>query len=385
MSKKKILVVAMAVALGAGLWTWGGPRPAGHPAKGGPAAGAIGGGAAPVPVVVAEARFAPVPVEARVVGTVQAAATVAVRSRIEAEIVGIHFKEGDSVKAGALLFTLDSREPEVKVAQAEAQLVRDQAALANARREWDRLKPLATRDVVSRQKLDEARTSNEMAEALVKGDQAALASARLVLGYTRITAPTDGRAGEVALTPGNLAKANDQTLVTLHQIQPIHVAFALPQKFLPLVRAARAGERPLLAKAAIPGDEGAAPEGEVVFVDNAVSSDTGTILLKAAFANTDERLWPGELVDVVLTLRTDPEALVIPEAAVQTGQAGTFVFVVRDGTTVEMRPVMVDRNWERLAVVTSGLKTGEPVVINGQSRLAPGSRIAVKLAGGNGP
>ncbi|MBF0094588.1 MAG: efflux RND transporter periplasmic adaptor subunit [Alphaproteobacteria bacterium] len=339
-------------------------------------------------VVVAPVRTASVPLEANAVGTVQATATVAVRPRIDGEVTGVHFREGDVVAAGDLLFSLDSRGPDIQVRQAEAALARDQASLANARREKARYEQLVAQNAAARQKLEETTTNAAVLEATVRADEAALASARLQLGYTRVTAPIAGRTGAVSAYKGNVVKAAEGTaMVTIRQISPIDVQFALPQKILADLRAAKARE-PVAVAVTIPGDSGGPVKGTLSFIDNVADPDTGTISLKAAFANDEPgedgrgggRLWPGQTVGVVVTLRTDEDAVVVPADAVLLGQAGPNAFVLKPDSTVEMRPVVLQRRWNGLGIVESGLAAGEQVVVDGQFRLTPGARVEVKEA-----
>lgn len=353
--------------------------------------GSVGGAAKaprPEPVAAARARIEPVPVEITGIGTVRASATVSVKSRIDGEVVAVHFRDGDEVQAGALLFSLDSRGPEAEVRRAEATLAKDQASLANARRDLARYEQLHE-SAVSRQKLDETRTGAQVLEAAVRADEAAVAIARLQLTFTRIQASMDGRTGSIALPKGNLVRANENTpLVVIHHVQPIDVAFAVPQRNLPAVRDARAAGPVAVTvtpPGTPPGDTHGPAEGTLSFIDNAVDPISGTIMLKASFANGDGRLWPGQLVDVVVTLRTEADALVIPTPAVQTGQAGTYVFVIRPDSTVDVRPVEVDRTRQGLSIIRRGLSPGDTVVTDGQFRLVPGASVEIKPAAGSAP
>lgn len=335
----------------------------------------------PVPVVVTQAEQRSMPLEVRTIGTIQAESTVTVRSRIDGEIVGIHFKEGDDIDAGALLFTLDDRQQRVAVAQAEAALAKDRATLANAQRELQRYAPLADREVVSRQKLDEARTIAVVAEAATKVDEALLAHARLLLSYTEIRAAFPGRAGTLNFDKGNNVRSTDP-LVVLNQVKPIRVAFSVAQKELPLVRAGQA-KGALPVRVTVPGDEAGAIEGSLYFIDNAVDVATGTVMLKARFSNEPLRLWPGQLVNVALVLRTDAHAVVVPDVAIQSGQEGPYVFVVKD-RVADVRRVQVARSQDGLSVIAKGLAPGETVVVDGQFRLAPGVPVDIRPGRGQG-
>lgn len=333
-----------------------------------------GGPAGPPAVTVAQVTRRAVPVELKTVGAVQAVVTVNVRSRIDGEVTALHFREGEAVRRDDPLFSLDARAAAIQLRQTEAVLARDRAALANARREVTRLSSLAANQVSSRQQLDKATTEAEMLEAAVRADEAQVANAGLQLSFTEIRSPLTGQAGAVTLYPGNMVRVADATpLVTIHQLHPIQVAFAVPQIHLPALRQGRAA---LAAAVTIPGDGATPVRGQVTFMANAVDPATGAIQLKAELPNEERRLWPGQLVDVVLTLRLDAEALVAPAPAVLNGQRGTYVYVVGEGAVVQPRPVRVDRVWEGMAVIAEGLKEGEQVVTDGQFRLAPGAKVA---------
>lgn len=315
------------------------------------------------------------PVELRAVGTVTSPASVAVRARVDGQIDKVHVQDGAAVKEGALLVTLDRRPQDVAVSQAEAAVARSQAALDSARRELNRLSPLADREFAPRQQLDNAKTAVETATAALRLDQANLAGARLQLSFTEIKAPVTGRAGIVNMPKGNLVRGNDvQPLVVINQISPIEVAFALPQKELPAIRAAQ-GAGPLAVEVTAQGDSQAA-RGQMSFIDNAIDQTTGTVKLKASFPNQDERLWPGQLVDVRLLLATQTDALVVPASAVQQSQNGPYVYVVDANQQAEMRPVVVDRVLGGDTVIAKGVAEGEIVVVDGHFRLAPGMKVA---------
>lgn len=370
-----LLLVAAVVVVGILAWPRGGPSPPVPDTARSPSE------AAPLAVSVAPAAVKPVPVQLSTIGTVTAYTTVALKSRIDGEIMEVHIKDGQEVRAGDLLFSIDSRTIRAQLEQAQANLARDRALLDSARREAERQQSLANKNFASKQALDQAGANADSLQASVQADEAAIDAVEVQLGYTEIRAPIDGRAGVVNLPRGNMVKANDSgSLVVLNQLRPIYVAFALPQGELPRVRAAQAAG-PLTVTTTIPGDSGPPLAGELTFVDNAVDSSTGTIQLRATFDNSETRLWPGQFVNVTLTLRVDPAALVVPDAAVQHGQSGTFVFVVRPDATVEMRPVVVDRSIAGDSVIASGLAAGESVVVEGQLRLAPGLHVEPHPAG----
>ena len=368
---KRLLALLVLVALvggGAVLWPRGDRTPsdvaAGQPAE-----------AAPLVVSVATAVVKPVPVEITTIGTVNVIASVAVKSRVDGEVIKVHIRDGQAVKEGDLLFSIDDRAIRTELARAEANVAREQALLENARRNVERLSKLASKDYVAKQSMDEAATNAASLEASLRGDEAAVEAARVQLTYTEIRAPMDARAGTVQLPRGNMVRANDSSpLVVLNQMQPIYVAFSVPQSDLPTIRVAQANG-PLPVSVTVPGDPGPPLKGEVAFIDNAVDESTGTIQLKATFDNVDERLWPGQYVGVTLTTGVDAAALVVPDQAVQRGQDGTHVFVVRPDSTVDLRDVRVARTRQGEAVVVEGLSAGDRVVVEGQLRLTPGARV----------
>jgi len=369
-----LLVLAALVAAGVFLW----PRISRSPDV---AAAGQQAQAPAVAVTVATVVTKPVPVQFGTIGTVTAYATVAVKSRIDGEIMDVHLRNGQEVKAGDLLFSIDSRTIRAQLEQAQANLAHDQALLVNAQHEVERQNSLVKKNFASKQALDQAQANADSLAASVQADQAALDAAKVQLGYTDIRAPIDGRAGVVNLPRGNMVKANDTgALVVLNQLRPIYVAFALPQGDLPRVRQAM-GAGPLTVSVTIPGDSGPPLSGELTFVDNAVDSATGTIQLRGTFDNAETRLWPGQFVNVTLTLRVEPTAIVVPDAAVQHGQNGAYVYVVRQDSTVEMRPVVVDRSVAGDSVIASGLAAGETAVVEGQLRLAPGIKVEARPAG----
>jgi membrane fusion protein, multidrug efflux system len=335
------------------------------------------------PVVIATATTKPVPFEVTTIGRIQTIASVAVRSRIDGVITSVGVQEGRHVAAGDLLFTLDDRELRAELHSAEAALKSSQAQLENAKREVDRVAPLVKKDIASRQQVDQLNTNLAAAQAALLGAQAQLESRQVQLSYAEIRAPIDGRMGSIALKTGNSVRANDaQPLVTIDQVKPIYAAFSVPQGYLGQIQdAMRAG--PVKVTASIPGVKDALPyEGVLSFVDNSIDPATNTVPLKATFSNDQERLWPGQFVNVVITLRVDANALVVPSEAVQSGQTGSFVFVVRPDSTVEMRPVVVSRATAEETVIGRGLAPGDRVVTQGQLRLEPGSHVEIKQGSG---
>ncbi|MHB8809462.1 MAG: efflux RND transporter periplasmic adaptor subunit [Desulfobulbaceae bacterium] len=330
-----------------------------------------------MPVTVAAAAKKTIPVELRAIGNVEPYATVAVKSQVSGELQKVHFSEGREVRKGELLFTIDPRPFEAKLAEAEARLSRSQAELANARRQVERYGAVAGKGYVSEERADEVRTGAAILEGTVRADQAAVASARLELDYCSIRSPLDGVTGDLQADQGNVIKANaDTDMVIINQVRPVRVAFALPESNLPAVQRARA-ERSLPVRAAIPGAEGEPLTGELAFLDNTVDPATGTILAKATFPNLDTRLWPGQYVNVVLALGDLPDAVVVPEHAVQSGQQGQNVYVVGADLTVAYREVATGMSSGGEVVITSGLQPGERVVTDGQLRLAPGIEVKI--------
>jgi multidrug efflux system membrane fusion protein len=340
--------------------------------------------ASDVPVTVALAKRKDMPVEVRAIGSVEAYSTVGVKSQVAGELVGVHFKEGQDVRKGDLLFTIDPRPFEAEVERQKSTLERDQAQAENQRAQARRYEQLLTEGVISREMFEQVRTNADALEAAVRADQAALEAARLSLQYTRIHAPIDGRTGSLMIHQGNMVKENDTIdLVTIHQITPIYVSFSVPEQYLGQVN--RFLARGLKVKTTVPGRSGAL-EGTVSFVNNTVDVSTAMIRLKAVFANAGRHLWPGQFADVLMTLNIEPGVLVVPSEAVQTGPNGDFVFVVDANRTAQLRPVTVARTVNGEAIIAKGVEAGEQVVTDGQVRLAPsGTRVEIKPAAGTEP
>lgn len=340
--------------------------------------GGRGGQNAEVPVTVATVEKKSVPLEIEGIGTVIAATTVQVRAQITGEMTAVHFKEGEDVREGQVLIELDRRPLEAALHQAEATLQRDIAQMNNAKASAARYHDLQQRGIATREQVDQISTQAAAFEATVNADRAAVENAKVQLEYATIEAPISGRTGLLQVHPGNLVRAQDTTpIVTINRITPVYVSFAVPEAQLPdLKRYLAAGQ--LMVRATPPGDTAPPSLGRVNFIDNAVDATTGTIKVKGTFPNNDRRLWPGQFVNVRVTLTSDPNAVVVPSAAVQNGQQGTYVFVVKADKTVELRAVTVARTKNAETVIQDGLKPGETVVTDGQIRLVPGSRIAVK-------
>jgi multidrug efflux system membrane fusion protein len=290
-------------------------------------------------------------------------------------------REGQCVAAGDVLFSIDPHPFEVRLKQMQANLARDTAQLENARTLLARNASVVEKGYVSQEQYDQAAANVAALTAAVQADEAAVEDARIQLSYCSIRAPINGCAGEVFMDRGNLVKANDvdHPLVVIRQIRPIDVGFSVPERYLPEVRKFSAAGT-LTVLVALPGQPGEPVTGKLSFMDNSINTATGTILLKATFANTDQALWPGQFVTVTLQLASQPHALVVPSQAVQTGQQGQYVFILKSDNTVEYRPVAVDRNADGQAVIARGLQAGDTVVTDGQLRLSPG--VAVKIVTG---
>lgn len=388
-----------------------------------------------VPVTATDVITRSVPVQLRANGTVQAYSTVTVMSQVDGQVRQIHFSEGQDVRKGGLLFTLDQRPFEAALRQAEAilgrdtaqreqaeaalaqsmaaekqaeaNLARDQAQLENAKAQDRRYKGLIDDGAISKEQYDQVHTAAlameatiqadqaavvnaraairaaqatvENVKAAIQADQAALENARIRLGYTEIRAPMDGRTGNLLVHVGSAVKARDSNspLVVINQIHPIYVSFAVPEQSLAEIRRYRAAGS-IRVDALLPGEEDRPIGGELTFVNNAVDPSTGTIQLKATFPNGDNRLWPGQFLTVLLTLTTVPNAVVIPSQAIQTGQQGPYVFVVKPDLTVELRPIVPGLALDGETVAQKGLTPGERVVTEGQIRLVPGARVDIK-------
>jgi multidrug efflux system membrane fusion protein len=360
-----------------------------------------------VPVTAADVMVRDVPVQIRAIGNVQALATVSVLSMINGEVLRVHFSEGQEVPAGSPLFTIDPRQLQAQllqaqatmaqhqaaVKQAEANLAKDTAELENAKIEETRYKQLVEGGFVAREQYDTIRTKEltltatidadraavETAKALVRADEAAVENVKVQLSYTEIRAPIGGRTGSLLLHQGNVVKANDvgNPMVVINRIHPIYVAFSVPEAQLAEIKRYQAGGA-LPVDAQVNGVPGGVVRGKLTFVNNTVDPTTGTIQLKATFENNENALWPGQFVNVALTLTRQSGAILVPSQAVQSGQKGQYVFVVKADQTVEARTVVPGAVDGRDVVITSGLQPGERVVTDGQLRLAPGTRVDVK-------
>ncbi len=362
-----------------------------------------------VPVVTAKASHRDVPIEVQVIGNVEALSTIAVKAQVGGELTLVSFHEGDFVKKGELLFTIDQRPMEAVVKQAEASIARDNAGLnlaqanlardeANeqyARAQAARYLKLFQEGVMSKEQTDQLQASADALAQSVNADKAAIESAKaqigaskamlenakVQLGYTTIRSPIDGRTGNLMVKQGNIVSANNTDLMTINQVQPIYVTFSIPEAHLPEVKKFSAQGK-LQVMATPQNDESTREAGVLTFIDNTVDSTTGTIKLKGTFPNTDRKLWPGQFARVVLRLTTKTDAVVVPNQAVQTGQDGQFVFVVNADGKAEMRTIVTGARVDQDLVVDKGLEAGETVVTEGQLRLVPGSRVQLRDGGG---
>ena len=343
-----------------------------------------GFGSQAVPVLVAKAEKKTVATRLHAIGRVEAYSTVNIKAQLDGIVTQVHFKEGQEVKRGDLLFTIDPRPFEAALRQAEANLARDQAQQIQAAADERRYAYLLKQGVGSQQQYDQAHATAEADKAAVAADQAAVQTAKLNLGYTTIRAPIDGRTGNLLVHQGNLVKNNaDTAMVVINQIHPVYVDFSIPEQSLPAVRQAIA-TRALPVEATLPGQQGAIEKGQLSFIDNSVDAQTGTIELKGLFTNQDGKLWPGQFVDVSLILNERPDTIVVPSEAIQTGADGSYVFVVDRKMKVSSRPVVVGASEDGQTVVERGLKSGETVVTDGQLRLMPGAHVTIKRGLGPG-
>lgn len=367
--------------------------------------GRRGEGGGPVPVVVTTVTQKDVPIDIQVIGNVEAYSTITVKAQAGGELTKVYFHEGDYVKKGDQLFTIDQRPFQAQLSQAEANLARDVAALSQAQAnlardlaqekyaqtQASRIDELFKAGVMSKEQTDQTRSSADALAQAVNADKAAIESAKaqigaanaaidnakVQLGYTTIRSPIDGRTGNLMVKQGNIVAMNTTDLITIAEVQPIYVTFSVPEANLADVKKyMAAGKLPVTVT---PQDDASKKEtGVLTFVDNTVDSTTGTIKLKGTFPNTDRALWPGQFVRVALRLTTRPDAVILPNQAVQTGQEGQFVYVVKADKTVEFRPVVTGARIDQDLVIEKGVQPGETVVTEGQLRLAPGSRIMLR-------
>src|SRR6266478_8899642 len=330
-----------------------------------------------VPVTTAAVVTKTVPVRLYAIGNVEPYTTVAVKARVDGQLVSAHFKEGDEVRQGSVMFDIDPRPFAAVLKQAQANLAKDRALFDRASEQEKRYKDLLTKNFISPDAYEQVRTNTATAAATVSADEAAIENAKLSLEYCTIRSPVTGYAGRIQIQQGNLVKANDTNpLVTVNQVVPIYTSFSVPEQNVSDIRKYQAdGE--LKVQAAFTNAAHAPVTGKLSFIDNTADMTTGTIKLKAEFPNTDKALWPGQFVNVVLTLYEQKEAVVTPSASVQNGPTGQYVFVVKQDSTVELRNIKIARAEGDDTVVANGLQPGEQVVIVGQLRLAPGTKVNV--------
>jgi multidrug efflux system membrane fusion protein len=331
--------------------------------------------AAPVVVAIAEQRD--VPVQLNAIGNIEAYQMVQIRSQVNGQIQSIFFKEGQDVRKGQLLFQLDKRPFQADLEKAIGTLQRDEAQAANSRLQAERYDTLEAQGVASKEQADQVRAQAKADASAVYADKAAVDAAKVQLQYTDITAPIDARTGALLINVGNLVKANDTPfLVQLNQVTPIYATFSIPENQLDAVRRGAAGNLKVLAYPK--GQTNNPAEGKLTFIDNGVDMQTGTVKLKATFANKDRRLWPGEYVDVVLNLSTRKNAVLVPTKAIQTGQQGQYVYVVTPQSTAESRNVQTAGSYQGSTIIASGVVPGEKVVVDGQLRVAPNAKVVVQ-------
>jgi membrane fusion protein, multidrug efflux system len=373
MTARRVVMIGvlLAVLAGGGVATYfttdGRAREGATAKKGSPA----------VLVTVATVEQQTVPVRLHAIGNVEAYASVAVRARVDGQIIEVNFREGQPVKKGAVLFRIDPRPFEAALRQAEANALRDRAARDQARSQEKRYQELLEKNFISKEAYAQIRTNAATAEATAKASEAALENARLNLEYCTIRSPLDGYVGRVLLQAGNVVRANDPNpLVVINQVRPIYVNFGIPEQHLPEVRRYMAAGP--LAVEVVPVDaQQGTPRGTLIFIDNAVDPSTGTIRLRAQFDNADTALWPGQFVNVSLRLYEQADALVVPATAVQTGPEGQYVYVVDEEMTANVRRVTVSRTDGERAIIGKGLAKGERVVTRGQLRLGPKTPVQI--------
>lgn len=330
---------------------------------------------ASIPVTAVAVAAKTMPVRLLAIGNVEPYTSVAVKARADGQLLSVKFKEGDEVRQGAVLFEIDPRPFAASLKLAQANLLRDKALYDRAAEQEKRYKDLLAKNFISPDAYAQVRTNTETAAATVSGDEAAIDNAKLSLDYCTIRSPVTGYAGRIQIQQGNLVKANDTNpLVVINQVVPIYASFSVPEQNIANIRK-YLSDGELQVRAAFTNTAHAPVAGKLSFIDNAADTTTGTIKLKAEFPNIDKALWPGQYVNIVLTLFDQKDAIVAPSAAVQNGPNGQYVYVVKPDTTVELRMVKIARTEGDETVVTSGLSAGDEVVTVGQLRLAPGMKV----------
>lgn len=375
-----MVFLAIGALAGGGYWYWqqsaSGAAPEGK-AKDDKKGGRGGG---PLVVKATRAVVKPMPVLIEVVGTVEPEHSVQVRAQVSGALQSVLFKEGDKVQAGQLLFQIDARTFKAQYNQSLAAMARNKAQLENALAQQERLEPLLKREFITRQEYEVAVTSTKSLEAAVQADQAAAEQARIQLEYASIRAPISGRTGALAVKPGNLVPAagGGTPLVTINSTDPILVSFSIPERQLEEIRRYQNDKE---MRIEILPDRAGSPvaKGKLVFIDNTVTPQTGTVLLKTRIANANEGVWPGQFVNVRIVLTVEPETVVVPEAAVQPGQDGSFAYLIDGESKVQVQPIKISRQIGNEIVITSGLKGGDQVITEFPQALEPGA--TVRLAG----
>ncbi|HEV2245444.1 MAG TPA: efflux RND transporter periplasmic adaptor subunit [Terriglobia bacterium] len=330
-----------------------------------------------VPVVAAKAVQRDMPVQVTAIGNVQAYSTVTVKSLVDGEIQKAYFTEGQDVRKGDLLFSIDPRPFQAALHQTEANLARDQAQADYAKAEAKRYTELEKEGIVSQIQFEQFSSNAQALDAAVRADQAAVEDAKIKLSYCSISSPIDGRTGSLLVHPGNLVKTNDTSLVVINQVSPIYVDFSVPEQDLPRVKQHQQQGR-LRVLAYPSADKTNTSKGNLTFINNTVDANTGTIELKGTFQNGDRKLWPGQFVNVVVDLTVQRNATVVPSQAVQNGEQGQYVYVIKSDHTADFRPVTVGNTLGGVTIVEKGVQPGETVVTNGQLRLYPGAKVSLK-------
>jgi membrane fusion protein, multidrug efflux system len=367
-------ITALAVLVGAGLIAWAGYV---HTSS---SDAATERPASPPPVTPGVAETRDVPIYIRGIGTGQAFNSVTVRSRVDGEIVKVNFTEGQEVKAGDLLFEIDPRPFQAALEQAVAGKQRDEASLVSAQADLQRDAALVGHGFQTRQAYDQQKAQVGQLQASIKADQAQIDNAQLNLQYADIRAPITGRTGARLVDIGNLVRATDNTgLVTIAELRPIFVSFTVPQSEFDRIRRSQA-QAPVEVQALSEKDETPLASGKLTLIDNQIDQATGTIHLKATFDNADEALWPGEFVNVRLVVGVARNTVTVPARAVQRGPNGNYIFVIKPDMTVDMRIVEVAQSDQDLAVIAKGLAAGERIVVDGQYRLEPGTKVRLETA-----
>ena len=384
---RKLILAAIGIAVIAGLFYWVPSVDRGVPQETTKTSRKGGGTGGAVPVVTEAVAVGDFAIRRRTIGILESPATIIVRSRIDSQVLEQHVTDGQIVKKGDLLFTLDDREIKAEIARDEATIAKDQATLTAAETALNRTQELITKNVASQQQLEQATATFKAAQQTVEADQAVLQADQLKLGYAKLEAPIRGRIGAIRVAPGNLVSANDPAgLVTLTQMQPLRVSFTLPERDLAALRGALRNKTTAVRVYA-PAEAEPLSTGTLDFVDSSVDSSSGTIAAKATFPNEHYKLWPGQYVEVEIDLAVRPKTVTVPTVAIQTGQQGPYVFVAQADKTVEMRKVELAGIEGDRTAISGGLKEGDRIVVQGQLRLSQGTRWleAEPVAGANKP